>query len=1752
MNFETNIEETIFAETEFPVTDQTEFTDLETLSPFMNSETGNGFYREISFSEYEAAKKSWTEAIRQNKYYAKSIGWDKDIEKIRNYLIKYLGLTNVIFTDDIFAKSVSEWQSRIKAGLTADGVIGPKSWAVLKPLLAGTPVSPPVQTVNTPSRWTSIIKDTVLCPAEPLLHGSDAYKKIVEAIRTADSASHYIYILGWMLDSNFEMVPGDPGSTLYNLLSRANEKGVEIRILIWNNFFYKDEIAAAIDKINKLPNALMIRDNFTYGSTGLKNAISKLRYLINSAPIALNLLDSWKDFKEKVNIIQNEGSHHEKVVVVKGREGLIAFCGGIDINPDRVWKIENGKSAVLHDVHCMVKGYAAYVLLHRFKCRWQVLRESLYWMPLLKNSINEPVPGAISGSGSAHVKILQTYNHPSKIIKDRTIRETVRTAIANARTSIHFEDQYMISLEIASWVNTKLKEPGFQRVTILTQDDSYAKPDIQFPKDMRKKFIDYLCRGLTPDQIRTKVFIQMLHPDSPPLSHHKVHSKIYIIDDELAIIGSANCSSRSMTHDSETAAVIFSDPGTDNFVSKLRSKMNYDPLQNIIPYSANPNVKDKDVELRDDINNFASKASIVTGIVAPALPVSLILNSLIPALKPAFIDIIDPDADDTVPQQELSEEYELKTDNASGSFEFHDSGLNKSLSETEYYESTEQYETGNTKVQESYEYAKYEDISNSIAETASERINNGVSDEFSIEYEQNKWSHAVIRNRYHSKELGWDKFINQINDFLLPFSGLQNVSLGEELFAQSVAEWQRRQGFSLRDTDGIIGPKTWQIMRSHIPGAGAQQTGTNQNIKTVTSGLPAWVKTLTPLLNKYRGDIPLDFLLGWIAVESYGKIDVTTSLNERGYFQIHPDESKMLKITDHNRLSTDPEFSISGGISLIRNRGIQAGKIADSIGFAKGSDLYWHIVKLLHWLPGGVKIITDEMISQGFRPSDWDEYKNFVIRNQEKIKQTMRNRFGKVWDPLKGLANVDKLYNYANQFKQNLQTNEFEDEYEIQPDINYYDIPYFKNLKPDGVFKARRLIDNITDTVTGKKPWSFLFELMKFTVTEYFNALQFGEQISCLKGISYAIVARTIGEIPPQPSRNWPLSQQKAYIDGAAFVGNFMKKGLNISPYDGITAATKETDVNIVFGLLGAQLYKSKAGSPWYMIRSITGSLKWPKDNILLYEMEEYNESEYQNEMDTDSEYFESDEAGIYHSDHEISYEDVYSAAETESPESFLGYEAVSEESENHTETIDEPDYNVKEYSVEQNYTSEFETAYEANYTDYTAGSRKPRGSDIYETGAKHAGEQYIFGALVPKNNSNWKGPWDCAEFASWCVYQVSGILYGCENNSGNPATANSYTGYWGRDANSLGKKISVEEAARTPGAAVLRLSTPTSSTGHIVISDGKGGTIEAHSTSSGVIKSTLSNRRWDMGILVPGIEYQQDSSPVIITNPTETIYRLTNPMMKGDMIKEIQTRLKSKGFDPGVIDGVFGLKTYNAVRAFQLSAGLVVDGEAGPAVLKALGIGSSAPPQPTGPVYTNPPTSVPSVQNIFEFNKWHAQKIIDNMNSGIIGQYFDSKSQLEKIARGETVLYVDPKSRIIQALPIIYHISEQAKLNNYRDIFIGSFIRGKSTDGSCTGHCEGRCIDINYKGGSFESSGSAKMVINILRYLISLSALYKKSMGFGMPLQGEFFGNKNLAKFKSQPASMLINNDLKQLVPQLGYVFPDNNNHLHIQVKWT
>jgi hypothetical protein len=142
------------------------------------------------------------------------------------------------------------------------------------------------------------------------------------------------------------------------------------------------------------------------------------------------------------------------------------------------------------------------------------------------------------------------------------------------------------------------------------------------------------------------------------------------------------------------------------------------------------------------------------------------------------------------------------------------------------------------------------------------------------------------------------------------------------------------------------------------------------------------------LVDRYRGDIPLWFLLGWIAAESDGRIDVVTSLDERGFFQIHPDESRDAKPPiHHSLLSLDPEYSVQAGIQLVRYYENLARQRFPWI--PRGSELFWRIVKLQHAMGSGTAYrLLGRMHASGIVMT-WEAIRRYEVAEGPKLARLL-------------------------------------------------------------------------------------------------------------------------------------------------------------------------------------------------------------------------------------------------------------------------------------------------------------------------------------------------------------------------------------------------------------------------------------------------------------------------------------------------------------------------------------------------------------------------------------------------------------------------------------------------------------------------------------------------------------------------------------------------------------------------------------------
>lgn len=76
------------------------------------------------------------------------------------------------------------------------------------------------------------------------------------------------------------------------------------------------------------------------------------------------------------------------------------------------------------------------------------------------------------------------------------------------------------------------------------------------------------------------------------------------------------------------------------------------------------------------------------------------------------------------------------------------------------------------------------------------------------------------------------------------------------------------------------------------------------------------------------------------------------------------------------------------------------------------------------------------------------------------------------------------------------------------------------------------------------------------------------------------------------------------------------------------------------------------------------------------------------------------------------------------------------------------------------------------------------------------------------------------------------------------------------------------------------------------------------------------------------------------------------SPMLRGDDVALLQSRLSALGFDAGRVDGIFGPRTAEALVDFQRNVAITTDGICGPATIAALSrLGGKAAEQPVASV---------------------------------------------------------------------------------------------------------------------------------------------------------------------------------------------------------
>lgn len=81
--------------------------------------------------------------------------------------------------------------------------------------------------------------------------------------------------------------------------------------------------------------------------------------------------------------------------------------------------------------------------------------------------------------------------------------------------------------------------------------------------------------------------------------------------------------------------------------------------------------------------------------------------------------------------------------------------------------------------------------------------------------------------------------------------------------------------------------------------------------------------------------------------------------------------------------------------------------------------------------------------------------------------------------------------------------------------------------------------------------------------------------------------------------------------------------------------------------------------------------------------------------------------------------------------------------------------------------------------------------------------------------------------------------------------------------------------------------------------------------------------------------EWKAIGGAAVTVKPSDSVLKKGS---KGPFVTDLQNNLNALGYSVGKADGIYGVKTDAAVKAFQQATGLSVDGWAGPRTIDAIG----------------------------------------------------------------------------------------------------------------------------------------------------------------------------------------------------------------------
>lgn len=247
-------------------------------------------------------------------------------------------------------------------------------------------------------------------------------------------------------------------------------------------------------------------------------------------------------------------SQHQKFVVVDDR---VAFCGGLDLSNSR-WdtpehlfddprrKNPDGKLySPFHDIQMAIEGEAAATLGQLFRNRWEQATGNRIDLNRGESVSTWPknLPPDLSDIEVAISRTLPAYKGREEV---REVEQLYLDGIGAAEKSIYIENQYLTSAKVAQALGNSLSQEEGPEICMILPRESSGWLEQSTMDALRARILRSLFKADRHHRLR--ICYPALDDGETPLY---VHSKLMIVDDQLALIGSANLSNRSMGLDSE-------------------------------------------------------------------------------------------------------------------------------------------------------------------------------------------------------------------------------------------------------------------------------------------------------------------------------------------------------------------------------------------------------------------------------------------------------------------------------------------------------------------------------------------------------------------------------------------------------------------------------------------------------------------------------------------------------------------------------------------------------------------------------------------------------------------------------------------------------------------------------------------------------------------------------------------------------------------------------------------------------------------------------------------------------------------------------------------------------------------------------------------------------------------------------------------------------------------------------------------------